>query len=191
MSSGADAAFAGDSISPAILVELEFGSGMVRLWSPGIGDIEWNDVVWTGCGALGKIGDIEETAESRATGVELELTGIPLTTAIDGVDIDILAIANSEDWQQRPVRIYYGLLSATRTWAVEPFQIRKGLMDLMELDEGKTATVRLKLESMHFDLERAEVLRYTAEAQRALHPGDAGCDQIAALQEKEIRWNLS
>jgi hypothetical protein len=192
MSTGASAALAGDEIIPVVLGKFEFGSGTVYLWTGSdVGPIEWDGHTWTGCGALASIGGIEETEESRAVGIELELTGIPLTTLVDGIEIDILAIANDEDWQQRPARLYFGILNTDFTWRVEPFQIRKGLMDVMQLDEGKTATIKLYLESQQVDLERAEVLRYTAETQRALYAGDKGCDQVAALQDKEVVWNLS
>jgi hypothetical protein len=64
-------------------------------------------------------------------------------------------------------------------------------MDVMSLQEnGRTASIRLTLESAAYDNERAETLRYTSESQRALHPGDAGLDQVPSLQEKPFTWNL-
>lgn len=191
MSPGGAAAFASAEIRPVLLVELQFESGTVRLHTE-LGKLTALGEDWDGCGALGRILEMEETAESRAVGAQLELAGLPVVSVIDGEEINIVAIASAEVWQHRPAIIYYGLLGAGRTWAVEPFQIRKAMMDQMPItDDGKTAVIRLTLESPFFDSERAEVTRYTAEQQRALYPGDKGCDQVAALQEKDITWNFN
>lgn len=193
MSAGADAVLSGDQIIPVILGEFEFGSGTVRLTTAAdiSKTLSWNGQTWWSCAGLARVAEVEETTEGRAVGTAVELTGIPLTTEVDGVEIDILAIANAEDWQQRTARLYLGALNHDWTWAFEPFQYRKGLMDVMELTEGTVATIRLTLESSQIDLERAEVLRYTAETQRSLYENDRGCDQVAALQDREVVWNLS
>jgi hypothetical protein len=189
---GDASAFKQDDIRPAVLAHFEFGSGAVRLWAPGVGPIQWGGFEWTGCGALGSIGDLEETSEGRAVSTELELSPVPLVSNVDGVDIDILAIAFHEEWRLKPVRIFLGLFEATSLkWKVEPFQVRKGFMDTMELTEaGQVAKIKLTLESRYFDLERADVLRYTMATQRARFPLDAFFDQVSALQDKEITWNL-
>lgn len=189
MSDGAEEEFAGDSIEPVYLAALDFEEGIVRLWQ-GVGEIQALGFTWTGCGVMGQVGEIEETAEGRAVGVVLKLAGVGNPIPVGDDTVDVLAVANSSNWQQRTARIYYGLLAAGRTWAVEPFQVAKKMMDTMDLADGKDGGILLRLESAFFDNERAEVLRYTAETQRALYPGDAGCDQVAALQEREIKWTL-
>jgi hypothetical protein len=171
----------GGNLEPIGLVELHFGSGTVRLWT-GIGELSWNGHIWTGTGTLGRIGLMEETVETRAAGIELELSGVPG---------EILAIANGEDWQGREARVYYGVLNEAMEFIGQPFQIRRGLMDNMTLEEGQMATISLSIESRDIDLGRNRARRYTAEDQRGEYPGDKGCDAVALLQEKEITWNLS
>ena len=170
-----------DRLMPIGLVELSFGSGTVRFWT-GIGDFVWGGRIWSGVGTLGRIGTLEETTESRAAAVELQLSGIPA---------EVLAIANSEDWQGREARIYYAVLDDSRQLVGEPFQIRRGLIDLMTLTEGDEATITLAIESRDIDLGRNRARRYTAEDQRAEYPGDKGCDAVALLQERDIQWNLA
>lgn len=175
-----DVQLASSQLAPIGLVELSFESGTVRLWT-GIGDLTWGGHNWTGTGTLGRIGAIEETSETRAATVELELSGIPA---------DVLAIANGESWQGREARVYYGVLNGKRQLIGEPFTLRRGIMDLMSLEEGQSATIKLLIESRDIDLKRDKARRYTPEDQRGEFPGDAGCDQIAALQQIDIKWSL-
>lgn len=170
----------GETLAPIVLVELEFDSETMRLWS-GIGDLAWNGNTFTGTGTLGKVSAIEETSEIRAVGVQLELSGVPA---------EVLEIANDEDWQGRPVRIYFAVLER-RSFVGEPLQLFGGLMDQMTLVEGSTASVQLACESNQIDLQRTRTKRWTAESQRADYPGDKGCDMVAALQEVAINWGRS
>jgi hypothetical protein len=166
-----------ETIAPTALVELEFDSGTMRVW-PGIGDLVWNGHTFTGVGTLGSIGPVEETTELRAVGVQLQLSGIPS---------EVLEIANDESWQGRPARIYFAVLSA-RSFVGEPLQIFGGLMDVMTLVEGQSATITLNCESNQIDLERTRTRRWTSEDLRSDWPSDKGLDMVSALQEKEILW---
>jgi hypothetical protein len=178
---GTSDALVAPRLAPIGLVQLAFGSGTVRLWT-GFGDLAWNGFTWNGVGTLGSIGQMEETTESRAAATELQLSGIPA---------EVLAIANAEDWQGREARIYYGVLNDKRQFVGEPFQIRRGLMDLMTLNEGGAASITLAIESRDIDLGRNKVRRYTAEDQRGEYPGDKGCDAVALLQQWDGTWNVA
>lgn len=170
-------ALSGEKLAPIGMVELEFDSGFMRMWT-GIGELSWSGFTWSGVGTLGQIGAIEETTEIRAVGVQLQLSGIPA---------EVLEIANEEDWQSRPARIYYAVLQG-RSFVGEPLKIFEGLMDQMTLVEGEQAAIRLSCESNQIDLERTKIRRYTAEELRSLYPDDKGLDGVAALQEVDILW---
>lgn len=184
--------FLDETIRPAILGYFDF-SEPVRLWAPGAFPLTWDGAQWTGCGALAHIGELEESSDGRALTTELELSPIPLTVPVDGVDIDILQIALAEQWHQRVARIYIGAFHATSLqWRMEPILWRKGFMDVMELTEaGTSARIRLTLERRDYDNERTDRQNYTAANQRDRYPGDAFCDQVASLQDKPITWNLA
>lgn len=167
-------------LAPIGLVELFFASGAFRMWT-GFGEISWNGYTWYGAGTLGTISSIEETTETRAAGVELTLSGI---------GEDVLDIAHREVWQGAEARIYYAVFDDHNQFVGEPFQIRRGIMDQMTLTEGDKAEIRLQIEPRDIDLGRNKSRRYTAEDQRSAYPGDKGCDQVAALQEKEVVWNV-
>lgn len=175
---GTDEATRAAALSPIGMVELDFASGFVRMWT-GIGDLVWDGPVFTGSGSLGKISTIEETVELRAVGIQLELSGIPP---------EVLSIANNESWHGRQVRVYFGVLDDRRAFVGEPLQIFSGLMDQMVLVEGSESKITLTCESQQIDLERTKARRYTAEDQRSEYPGDAGMDSVTSLQELEIVW---
>lgn len=167
----------GETLAPIAMVELEFASGTMRPWT-GIGSLAWDGNTFTGIGTLGRIGNIEETIELRAVGVQLQLSGVPA---------EVLEMANEESWQSRPVRIYWAALQG-RSFIGEPRQIFGGLMDVMTLSDGSTPTVTLNCESNQIDLQRTRTRRWTAEDLRADHAGDKGLDMVSALQEKDILW---
>lgn len=190
-------------LSPIALVELEFDSGPFRMWT-GRGTLLWGDLPaftdgtyfsdgttwtdlegrkpWYGAGDLGTIGPIEETTEVRAIGVELGLSGI--TT-------EILEIALGETWQNRPGRIYIGVLDSQGQLDGEPYLALEGLMDHMALVDGIESGIKMMVERENIDNERNSGLRYTPESQRARFAGDAFCDFVASLQEIDVRWGTA
>lgn len=181
LSTGLETAVQATSLSPIGLVEMQFSSGIVYFWT-GRGDLVVDGVTYTGTGTLGKISAIEETTELRPVTVELALSAVPS---------EVLTIANGEDWQGRDVIIKYGALQQSGnlyTLLDDPFQIFKGTMDVMTLVDGQESSIVVSAESKQIDLERSNPRRYTAEDQRNAFTDDAGCDAVAALQQKEIRW---
>ncbi len=61
---------------PFILVELFLDSGTQYVCSLDK-NIVWNSNTYLGVGDLGKVTPIEETTDAQASGVSVELTGIP------------------------------------------------------------------------------------------------------------------
>ena len=165
-------------LTPVGLVELEFGSGVVRLWS-GVGTFQWGGQDWTGTGTLGSISRITETTDIKASSLDLQLSGIPSA---------ILSILLAEDWQGRSGRVYYAVLDDTLQLIGQPVRIFKGLMDLVTVREGAEAAVSLRLESRSVDMARVRARRWTAEDQRGEYPGDTGCDAVASIQEVNFVW---
>lgn len=179
------AAVQGERLAPIGLVELDYDSGSVYLWT-GVGELVWNGNTYIGAGdggadgkqQIGRVGAIEETTEIRAVRVQLELSGCAP---------EVLAIAVAEDWQGRPVRVRYAVLQG-RAIVGTPLLLFSGLIDNMTVGEGDQASLVLTCESKQIDLERTRARRYTAEDQRAEYPGDKGLDVVAALQEREVHW---
>ncbi len=177
------AALEADTVAPAltpiVLVELDFPSGFVRMWS-GLGPLSWDGKVWLGAGQIGSISAVEETTEIKAAGVAFALSGIPS---------EMVGLTYGEHYQGRPVAMWFGTLGAAGQVTVAPHKVWSGRMDvMMDEDDGETATITVQAESRLVDLERPRVRRFTDEDQRQLYPGDTGLRFVAGLQNKDIQW---
>ena len=167
----------GELVQPILLVHLEFDSGDLSLWT-GIGDLVWNGITFTGAGDFGSISEISETEGIKANGLELTLSGIPSS---------IIAIALTQEYQDRPATLWCAFLDTANNIVSDPYQQFKGKMDVMAWeDNGETANISLSVESVLIDLERPKERRYTDEDQQSEYSGDRGFEFVAGLQEKEI-----
>jgi len=129
-------------------------------------------------GALGAVGEIEETTEIRAVRLTLTLSPVPQ---------EVVDIALAErSFRLRTARLWGGLLDAEGAFVADPFPLWAGLMDTMEVVDGAEPRVSLACESRLVDLERAEVRRYTDADQQAEYPGDRFFEFVPALQEAQI-----
>lgn len=162
----------------ALLIELEFDTEPMRLWS-GLGALAWGNRSFVGAGTLLSIGEVEEAAEVRAAATALTLSGIPG---------EVIDAANEVDWQGRPARIWLALLADNHALLGKPIPMLAGRMDTLSWSEGETATVTLAVESRLADLERPRIRRYTDSDQQAEYPGDLGFQYVASLVEKETTW---
>ena len=162
---------------PIFLFEALFDSGPLRLWT-GYGDIPWDGKTWSGSGHLLSISPIEETTDVQAPGVVLILSGVPSS---------ILTLVDGEDYQGRTCSIFFGFLNASGVVIVDPYEVIRGLMDVMEdVEDGVTATVTLRIENALVDLERPVERRYTPEDQKLVDASDTFFDYVADLQERPI-----
>jgi len=165
-------------LEPFFLVDLEFDSGTMRFWT-GIRPLTWNGNEYIGAGNLIGISQIAETAEVRAVGVSLTMSGFPA---------EIISIALSEAYQGQPVKIRFGAMSSDAVVA-DPYLVFDGRMDVMTIDDsGSTATVSLSVESRLIDLERPRLRRYTPEDQKTNFPEDTGMDFVPTIQNVAIQW---
>lgn len=162
-------------IEPFFAVDLAFDSGTLRLWT-GIGSKTINGEEYVGVGNFLQISEMQETAEIQAAGATLTLSGIPSK---------LLSLALTEPYQQRPARIYFGLVGSAADM-VEVFTAR---MDQMTIEEGpETCTIQLTIENVLVDLERPRVARYTNNDQQSRFPGDKGFEFVESLQNRELFW---
>lgn len=166
------------SVTVGILFEGEFASGWVRLWS-GIGSLSWDGKTWTGTGNLLGISGIDETAEVRASGMTVSLSGVPS---------DLLSAALGDARSGRIGRVYLAFFSGGSIVA-DPILQFEGRLDVPAIEDGpETATISISYESELIDLERARERRYTPEDQAIDFPGDLGFDYVASLQDAQITW---
>lgn len=179
LESGMLAATTADVVRPIVLVQCDFDSGNLNLWS-GIGDLTVDSVTYVGAGTLLSISGISESAELSASGV---------TVTLSGVTEPLISKARDEDYQGRELKILLGAMDSTNSVIDDPVIIFSGFMDVMTIqDAGETATIAVQVENRLIEFQRNRVRRYTAEDQKLDYPTDKGLEFVAEIAEKEIVW---
>lgn len=178
LTAAALAAATADVVTRTLAVELDFPAGMVR-YAGCPQDVVIGGATFAGVGALGSVSAAEESAELRAYGLTVALTGIPR---------DLVAVALQQAYQGRRATVWDVVLADSGQPVADPIIIFRGRMDTMEVALDETATVRVRLENRLTDWDRPRVRRYTNEDQQARHPGDRGLEFVSATSEKELIW---
>lgn len=169
----------GSSVAPILLAKFSF-STVLNLWS-GFGDIIFAGDTYIGVGHFGKISVIGETQLLRAAGVAFSISGIPSTN---------ISLALTEDYSERVVKLWLGVISASRSLVGTPILLFAGRMDVMEINEqGETSNIKIKAENRLIDLERPKERRYTDKDQKNFFPNDEGLSFVSALNDgRKIVW---
>jgi hypothetical protein len=167
------------SLRPIFLIKAEFDSGDLRFWT-GYGNITYDSETYVGSGQLLEIQQISETQELVANSVDVVLNGVPSS---------LVSTALSEDYQGRPLSIWFGALDENGAIVADPYLVFKGQMDVMEInDDGETATIAVTNESSLIGLRDNKERRYTDEDQKAEYPNDRGFEFVALSQDVELDW---
>lgn len=180
-------------------------SGPLYFWT-GLGDLEAGGKTYTGTGNMLQISQVTETADIRAAGASVTLTGL---------SSDILALALSQPYQGRLCYLKFGILDANKDLLLKqdtfPLLLENsasidisagdptglstlftGYMDQMNISEdADTCTIQMTLESKLIDLERPRIFRYTSENQKARYENDLAFDFIPDLQDQSLTWGRS
>jgi hypothetical protein len=173
------AAVTQEQVARTVAVELDFPSGIAR-WNASPATVSIGGSPFLGVGILGTISVTEESAELRAYGLTLTLSGIPR---------DVVTLAALQGYQNRPGTVWEVPLNPD-TFAVlaSPVVIFRGRMDTLDVTLGDTASVQVTLENRLADWERPRIRRYTDEDQQQAFPGDTGFRFLPATTEREIIW---
>ncbi len=162
----------------------EFKTGTVRYWT-GRGLKEWTPPnedaqTWTGWGHMLRLSNLEETTSIKANGISITLAGV--------TDPQV-GLALNEGQRSKTGRIWLALLDDEGDIIDSPRTIFRGRLDGVDLNrEESTATVQVTYVHHLQTFETPKTVRYTAQEQRRLYPGDAGLDRIATLQDAFIPW---
>jgi hypothetical protein len=173
------------SLRPVIFYEGVFATGTLRLWT-GVGTLSWDNKDWTGAGVLLSISAVEESADLRANGVSVTLSGI---------SSEVLAVALAQARTGKAGRLWFGCTVVTGgilQVIADPYLCFEGKLDVPTIEEnGDTCTVSVSYESRLIDLQQARVWRWTNEDQQRLFPGDKGFAYVADLVDKSVSWGGS
>lgn len=169
-------------LQPFYAVSFGFSPSKLNLWT-GYNDIFIDSETYIGSGNLIDISQVEESAEIRATGVKITLSGIPSS---------LLSEILTEDAQGTVVDIFFGVLTTTNNETVivdTPYKIFGGFIDVMTIVENADESlVSVSVENALITLEKAKDRRYTDQDQKNLFAGDKGLEFVDDLQDKSIAW---
>lgn len=186
---------------PIVMAEFDFDSGTIGMWT-GFGMLAWGAKTFFGGGNLVGVSDIKESQDLVANGVVFNL---------NGVEASNISLALSEPLQNRPCRVYIGIVSVNATLVQEdggdflledgaqlllesnliddPICVFAGLMDIIEgVVDIPTSSIQLTAENILILLRRANLSRYTHEEQTARYSGDKFFEFTPILQDKEFSW---
>jgi hypothetical protein len=154
----------------------------LNLWT-GYNTITIGGTEYFPSGNLLSISPIDESADIRANGVKI---------ALSGLDSSIISSALTEDSQGKIVKIYFGVLeTASNATAVvdTPYQAFEGFIDRMAIVEDRNiAEISVDVENKLIMLETPLNRRYTDQDQKNLFAGDRGLEFVESLQDKSIVW---
>ena len=120
-------AIAADHVVRAHLVEIDADSGTLRFATTGHNLLVGGNT-YAGAGALGSMKAIDESTELAAFGVEIELSGVP---------VSLVSLALSEPLQGRPLRIYTLFFDPGTNQPIgDPVLDWSGFCDVMHVIDG-------------------------------------------------------
>lgn len=167
-------ALAQPEVEPFYAVEIDLDSGPLRLWT-GRGDRTIDGNTYTGGGDLMAISGLEEVSDLSAKEITLSLTGL---------DPTIIALAFTEPYQRRKVRVLWGVRGESTY--VEVFS---GNLNQMVVEDGPDfGTITVTVDSRLVELERSSKRRYTSESHKSRHATDTFFDFVAGIQDVQIQF---
>lgn len=173
------AAAAAATIIPIIFAKLELDSGNI-LMHTGLGNVTFGGDTYVGVGKLGSIGTAEEVSDLSRT---------PLTLTLSGIPNDLIAIVLGQYYQGRRATIYLGYFDLTTRVLVDtPTIIYRGNIDSSNIEQDKTGTVTLSVESRFSAWDKPNVRRFNNADQQLRYPGDTGLEFVEQATDKQIFW---
>lgn len=175
----ASAAVRGEVVCRTVAVRLDFAGGAVRL-NGSLASILIDGEEFPGVGSLLGVSAIDETWELQNSGMSVSLSGIPR---------DMINIALTEPYQNRPATVWEVLLDReTGAPIAAPAIVFRGRMDQMNVSLGELASVQITIEDLLTELDRPNLARFTDEDQRRAFPSDGALRFVSATAEREIIW---
>lgn len=173
------AAAAAPTVHPVLFVKLALDAGTVLVHSE-LGDISFGGDTYTGIGKFGGMGAAEESSDLSRTPISLTLSGIPN---------DLIAIVLGQYYQGRRATVFLGYLDLTTRVLVDtPTILYRGNIDAADIQQDKTCTVTISVESRFAAWDKPLVRRYNNSDQQSRYPGDLGLQFIEQTADKQIIW---
>lgn len=171
-------AIAASHIRPIVFVKLEFDGGTEYVHNA-VGTFTTLGQTWTGIGALGEIGPLEEGLDLSPFGVTLQLNAL---------NTDLMSIATGEPLFNRRVTIYIGYLDENGVLVADPQERWSGLMDHVSIKLGAENITQLQCENHLRFFDRANGSLFTDEDQQRRFSGDKFFEFLPQMIDVKLTW---
>lgn len=160
------------------LVELLFDSGALRL-AVGRMPVEWAGTTWYAARSLAL-----DTAAESADGLE------GFKASLEGLSMDIVAIAAGEPYFRRPLNLYEIYLDAEtyQPLAAPKLEWPGRITALGLTEQGRMVAVGVTAERADAEEHRPRLDYYNDASQRRRYPADTGFSQVEQMTEITLVW---
>ena len=165
-------------IRPIVFVKFEFDGGAEYAHNA-VGNYTTLGQTWSGVGAIGDIGPLEEGLDLSPYGVTMQLNAL---------DAELLNIVNTEPLFNRRVTIYIGYLDENGALVADPQERWSGFMDFPSIRLGFENGIALQCESDLRFFDRANGSMFTDEHQQRLFSGDKFFEFLPQMIDAQIVW---
>jgi hypothetical protein len=165
------------------LVELQLRSGTARYTTWPV-TFDALGQTWQGTGNLGSIGALHESEDGAEEKLSLTLSPVDLGTRA-------LALGDPSDYQDRPARVWVGMVSAeTYMLAGAPVLRFSGVMDQLRLErEGDGATITMDCRTASYDVRsNPAALRMNHAQHQVRHPVERGFEYLTSIIGNPAVW---
>jgi len=178
LSSAMQTALSGQSLTPIHLVQIQFDSGTDYI-TEAHKDIVYDSNTYQATGNLLSISTIDEDLAHRVTRLQISLSGVNQAN---------ISAALTEDFINRDVVIYRGLLDSNDRLIVDPFNAFRGQLDDFSISENERASTLIwTVTSELADFERVGGRRANHQEQQVFFSGDMGFEFVDQIV-RDIKW---
>jgi hypothetical protein len=150
-----------------------------RFWS-GYDDLTLDGEVFQGIGARALITPISAQSGGAAEGAVIELSGL---------DPDVAATIENEDYHQRPVTIWRLVFSPDGATLLGSMIFMRGRLDIAPIVEGETSSIRFTIEGPRRDMgRRGSRIRSDADQRVLGGPTDGAFRNVSVAGRKTLYW---
>ena len=181
--SGFQAAASAAAYGELALVELQLRSGTARYttWPVSVSVL---GQTWQGTGNLGSVGALHESEDGAEEKLTLTLSPVDLGTRA-------LALGDPSDYQDRPVRVWVGMVDAqTFQLAGAPVLRFVGVMDQLKVErDGSIGSIALDCRTASYDVRsNPAALRLNHVQHQSRRPGERGFEYLTSLIGNPAVW---
>lgn len=165
------------------LVELQLRSGTARFTTWPV-TLDALGQTWQGTGDLGSIGSLHESEDGGEEKLTLTLSPVKLGTRA-------LALGDPSDYQDRPVRVWVGMVSAeTYMLAGAPVLRFTGVMDQLKLErDGDNGTIIMDCRTASYDVRsNPAALRMNHAQHQVKFPTERGFEYLTSIIGNPAVW---